>query len=100
MNTLEILKQYKEIFKRNEYNNNTAKTMMRNDLYTRDEQSFLVFDLDNNYKKNYNKNIYEFIRTVQSFVLKELGISDRNLQDHVVNRQYVGNKRKRSKNVL
>ena len=90
MKTLETLDHYKQLFERNEYdddNNTTAKTRMRNDLYdTRDNDSnVLVYELDNNYKKNYNKNIHEFLRTVRSFVMKEWG----NSRTH-------NNKRKRS----
>ena len=55
MNTLKILNHYMRLFEGNEYNNKTAKTTMRNDLYTRDEHSVLVFEPDNNYKKHYNK---------------------------------------------
>ena len=92
MKTLETLDHYKQLFERNEYdddNNTTAKTRMRNDLYdTRDNDNgnvVLVYELDNNYKKNYNKNIHEFLRTVRSFVMKEW-----------VTRQYNNTKRKRS----
>ena len=80
MKTLETLDHYKQLFERNEYdddNNTTAKTRMRNDLYdTRDNDNgnvVLVYELDNNYKKNYNKNIHEFLHTVRSFVMKEWG---------------------------
>ena len=94
-NTLETLDHYKQLFERNEYNddNNTAKTRMRNELRNaQDDHNVLVYELDNNYKKNYNKNIHEFLRTVRSFVMKEWGT--RTLHEHIVNRQY--NKRKRS----
>jgi hypothetical protein len=95
-NTLETLDHYKQLFERNEYNddNNTAKTRMRNELRNAqdDHNVVLVYELDNNYKKNYNKNIHEFLRTVRSFVMKEWGT--RTLHEHIVNRQY--NKRKRS----
>ena len=41
-NTLETLDRYKELFKQNEYDNYTAKTRMRNDLYTQDEDNVSV----------------------------------------------------------
>ena len=50
----------------------------------KDVFEILIFKLDNYLKKKYSKDILLFIHTIESCVLKELSIIDRNFRQHVI----------------